>query len=237
MDRYRISQAAERAGMPATTLRYYETRGLLPARRSPAGYRTYDESDVERLRFIATAKQLGLPLEQIRELVDVRDDGRCRDVRDTLGPRLRERIADVDRQVAALGAFRAHLEAAQARLDALPARDTPCDPGCAFLGAPVDPDPAHPGPPIACTLTGSEQADRTARWREVLSGVPREDLAGGGVRVRPAADRGPEVAELVAAEARCCAFLTFHLTVGPGGVTLDAHAPDGAGELLRELLG
>lgn len=236
MDRYRISQAAERAGMPATTLRYYETRGLLPARRDPSGYRSYDDADVERLRFIATAKDLGLPLDRIRELVDVRDDGRCRDVRDTLGPQLRERVADVDRQVAALGAFRARLEAARARLDALPARETPCDPGCAGLGTPPDPGP-DPGPPIACTLTGSERAARTARWHAVLEGAPREDLPDGGVRVRPSADRLDEVAALVAAESRCCAFLAFRLAVGPGGVTLDAHAPQGAGALLRELLG
>ncbi|MDQ4117129.1 MAG: MerR family transcriptional regulator [Actinomycetota bacterium] len=234
MDRYRISQAAERAGMPATTLRYYESRGLLPARRSPSGYRTYDDSDVERLRFIATAKDLGLPLEKIREVVDVRDDGRCRDVRDTLGPLLRERIADVERRIAELGGFREHLGAALSRLDALPARDTPCDPGCAFLGAPPDPEP---DPPIACTLTGSEQADRAGRWHEVTAGAPREDLPDGGIRVRPPAERVEEVAALVAAESRCCAFLTFHLSVGPGGITLDAHAPDGAGELLRELLG
>lgn len=231
MDRYRISQAAERAGMPATTLRYYESRGLAPARRGPSGYRTYDDSDVERLRFIATAKDLGLPLDSIRDLVDVRDDGRCRDVRDTLGPLLRERIADTDRRVAALGAFRDHLVTALSRLDALPARDTPCDPDCAFLGAAADPGP------IACTLTGDEQADRTARWHAVLAGAAREDLADGGVRVHPPAERLDEVAALVAAESRCCAFLTFRLTVGPGGITLDAHAPEGAAELLRELLG
>lgn len=154
MDRYRISQVAERTGMPATTLRYYETRGLLPVRRSRSGYRTYDESDVEWLHFIATAKELGLSLDEIRDLVDVRDDGRCRDVRDTLGP----------------------------------------------------------------------------------AGAPREDLAGGGVRIRPPAGRVDDVAALVAAESRCCPLLTFHLTVAPGGITLDAHAPEGAAELLRELL-
>lgn len=232
MDRYRISQVAERTGMPATTLRYYETRGLLPARRSRSGYRTYDDSDVERLRFIATAKELGLSLDEIRDLVDVRDDGRCRDVRDTLGPLLRGRIAETDRRSAALAAFRTHLVAALSHLDALPARDTPCDPGCAFR-TDVEPTPA---PPIACTLDGAGQAERTDRWHDVLAGAPREDLAGGGVRVRLPAGRVDDVAALVAAESRCCPFLTFHLTIAPGGITLDAHAPEGAAELLRELL-
>ncbi|TCK22363.1 MerR family transcriptional regulator [Pseudonocardia endophytica] len=232
MDRYRISQAAERAGMPATTLRYYDSRGLMPVRRSPSGYRTYDESDVDRLRFIGTAKDLGLSLDRIRDLVDVRDDGRCRDVRDTLGPLLRERIADTDRQVAALDASRAHLVAALGHLEALPARDTPCDPDCAFLGTARAPEP-----PIACTLSGSERADRMQRWRDALAGAPRDELADGGIRVHPPVEQMAEVAALVAAEARCCAFLTFRLTAAPGGVTLDAHAPSWARELLRELLG
>jgi DNA-binding transcriptional MerR regulator len=45
----RISQLAERSGVPATTLRFYESAGLLPADRSPAGYRLYGEDAVERL--------------------------------------------------------------------------------------------------------------------------------------------------------------------------------------------
>ncbi|MER8161341.1 MerR family transcriptional regulator [Streptomyces sp. NPDC094472] len=43
----RISQLAERAGVPATTLRFYEGAGLLPADRTPAGYRVYGEDAVE----------------------------------------------------------------------------------------------------------------------------------------------------------------------------------------------
>lgn len=57
----RISQLAERSGVPATTLRFYEGAGLLPADRTPAGYRSYDEDAVERLAFIGAAKRLGLP--------------------------------------------------------------------------------------------------------------------------------------------------------------------------------
>ncbi|MFI0729343.1 MerR family transcriptional regulator [Streptomyces sp. NPDC021225] len=55
----RISQLAERSGVPATTLRYYESAGLLAADRSPADYRLYGEEAVERLAFIGSAKHLG----------------------------------------------------------------------------------------------------------------------------------------------------------------------------------
>jgi hypothetical protein len=54
----RISQLAERSGVPATTLRFYEATGLLPAARNPAGYRLYGEEAVERLAFIGAAKHL-----------------------------------------------------------------------------------------------------------------------------------------------------------------------------------
>ena len=70
-------QFAERSGVPASTLRFYETTGLLPAERSAAGYRIYSGDSVERLQFIAAAKHLGLPLEEIAELLGVWQSGAC----------------------------------------------------------------------------------------------------------------------------------------------------------------
>ncbi|MGA6160644.1 MerR family transcriptional regulator [Stenotrophomonas sp. NPDC087984] len=52
----RISQLAERTGVPATTLRFYDDAGLLSAGRSPIGYRLYGEDAVARLTFIGAAK-------------------------------------------------------------------------------------------------------------------------------------------------------------------------------------
>ena len=80
-----ISELAARSGFTASTLRYYGQVGLLAAAdRTPAGYRRYDEAAVTRLRFIDRAKQLGLPLEEIRELVGIWDQGRCAHVQDKL---------------------------------------------------------------------------------------------------------------------------------------------------------
>lgn len=89
MGLYRISQLTERTGVPATTLRFYEQQGLLPAQRSPAGYRLYDDSAVDRLGFIGAGKHLGLPLEEIRELLGVWESGLCVQVQDRLRPLLR----------------------------------------------------------------------------------------------------------------------------------------------------
>ncbi|WP_373305270.1 MerR family transcriptional regulator [Streptomyces roseolus] len=67
MSTMRISQLAGRSGVPATaiTLRFYESAGLSPADRSPAGHRLYGEGAVERLAFVGAAKHLGLPLEEV----------------------------------------------------------------------------------------------------------------------------------------------------------------------------
>lgn len=67
----RISQLAERAGVAASTLRFCESEGLLPAERSEAGYRLYDGISVQRLGFIRAGKRVGLPLEEIRDLGDL----------------------------------------------------------------------------------------------------------------------------------------------------------------------
>ncbi|MEQ3551126.1 MerR family transcriptional regulator [Pseudonocardia nematodicida] len=132
MTGYRISGLAEKAGVPATTLRYYEARGLLPARRTAAGYRSYDDGDLERLGFITAAKELGVPLAGIRELLDARRDGPCRDVRHRLLRLVADRATDVDARSRALSGIRHRLTATRARLDAMPERDGPCGPDCAF---------------------------------------------------------------------------------------------------------
>ncbi|MFD3697816.1 MerR family transcriptional regulator [Streptomyces sp. NPDC058646] len=66
----RIGELAERAGTSTRTLRYYETRGLLPARRDGNGYRTYDEDDLRLLRQIRMLQDFGFELEETRPFVD-----------------------------------------------------------------------------------------------------------------------------------------------------------------------
>jgi DNA-binding transcriptional MerR regulator len=66
----RIGELAERAGTTTRTLRYYESRGLLPARRAVNGYRTYDEDDLRLLRQIRTLQDFGFDLEETRPFVE-----------------------------------------------------------------------------------------------------------------------------------------------------------------------
>jgi DNA-binding transcriptional MerR regulator len=66
----RIGELAARAGTTTRTLRYYESRGLLPARRSGNGYRTYDERDLRLLQQIRTLQDFGFDLEETRPFVE-----------------------------------------------------------------------------------------------------------------------------------------------------------------------
>ncbi|ELS56594.1 MerR family transcriptional regulator [Streptomyces viridochromogenes] len=66
----RIGELAARAGTTTRTLRYYESRGLLPARRNGKGYRTYDENDLKLLRQIRTLQDFGFDLEETRPFVE-----------------------------------------------------------------------------------------------------------------------------------------------------------------------
>ncbi|MFI7387161.1 MerR family transcriptional regulator [Streptomyces sp. NPDC049813] len=66
----RIGELADRAGTTTRTLRYYESRGLLPARRGGNGYRTYDEADLRALQQIRTLQDFGFDLEETRPFVE-----------------------------------------------------------------------------------------------------------------------------------------------------------------------
>lgn len=73
-----IGQASQASGVSQRMIRHYEKIGLIPrAARRDSGYRDYSEADVHRLRFIANARDLGFPIEEIGRLLDLwRDRGR-----------------------------------------------------------------------------------------------------------------------------------------------------------------
>ena len=70
-----IGEMAKRSGLTAKMIRHYESLALLPpAVRSEAGYRHYQEQDVQQLRFIRQARELGFSLPQIGELLNLWHD-------------------------------------------------------------------------------------------------------------------------------------------------------------------
>ena len=71
---YKVSEFAEKAGTTVRTLHHYDRLGLLrPGGRSGAGYRLYGERELARLQQIATLKFIGLPLKNIKRLLDRAD--------------------------------------------------------------------------------------------------------------------------------------------------------------------
>ncbi|CAH6662259.1 MULTISPECIES: Zn(2+)-responsive transcriptional regulator [Pseudocitrobacter] len=72
---YRIGELAKLAGVTPDTIRYYEKQQMMDHEvRTEGGFRLYTETDLQRLKFIRYARQLGFTLEAIRELLSIRVD-------------------------------------------------------------------------------------------------------------------------------------------------------------------
>jgi MerR family transcriptional regulator, repressor of the yfmOP operon len=117
--RYRIGEAAERAGTTPRTIRYYEEVGLLPAPPSheKGRHRTYGEGDVGRLQELIRLRDLlGVSLEELKSLVEAEE------ARALLRERWQHTAGDADRRAIleqAFGHVRAQLALVRARREAL----------------------------------------------------------------------------------------------------------------------
>lgn len=70
---FQIGELAKRCGVSTDTLRFYEKNQLLhPAGRSESGYRLYSEKNQQQVTFILKAKSLGLSLDEIKELLEIK---------------------------------------------------------------------------------------------------------------------------------------------------------------------
>ncbi len=112
-----VGALARRANVTTKTVRYYESLGLLPrASRGDNGYRYYPHNAVERLTFIRRAKQLGLSLGEISDLISRSEDGMCNVISPELQRMLERKIAEFDRQLTEIAAFRQTLATAANQL-------------------------------------------------------------------------------------------------------------------------
>lgn len=105
-----IGELAARTGVTAETIRYYEREGVIPPaeRRGSGQYRRYAAADVERLRFVRRARDLGFSLDEVRELLDLaagRRGGPCAEVNRIA----RVHLAQVNAKLAQLAALRTEL--------------------------------------------------------------------------------------------------------------------------------
>jgi MerR family transcriptional regulator, copper efflux regulator len=249
----KIKDVAAASGFAAATLRYYEQIGLLPeSTRTPAGYRTYDERTVERLAFIARAKQLGCTLEEITGLTTAWDGGQCGPIQDRLRQLVAAKIADAQAQIAELMTLTSELQTAAAALERH-RPDGACDDTCGCISDNTDhatitatiqslslsSKPGTEGAaPIACTLAAGSMKGRIADWQSLLAHIERREPINGGVRcVFAASVPTSQLINLVAAEQDCCQFFEFAITVDTRGFALEVRAPADALPIVTSMFG
>lgn len=99
-----IGEAADKSGLPAKTIRYYEEIGLVRPMRSGNGYRAFGERQLQALTFLAQARSLGFSIEECRELLTLQaNEGRASaDVKRLTVAHL----AQIDAKIAELQAMR-----------------------------------------------------------------------------------------------------------------------------------
>jgi MerR family transcriptional regulator, redox-sensitive transcriptional activator SoxR len=103
-----IGEIAERSGVPASALRFYESVGLIGSTRTSGNQRRYERSTLRRIAVIQAGKAAGIPLEQIGAALATLPDDRVPTRRDW------ERVSrawrdDIDRRMAALNGLRDRL--------------------------------------------------------------------------------------------------------------------------------
>ena len=102
-----IGAASDASGVSQRMIRHYEKIGLVPAPPRRGSYRDYSDTDVHRLRFIANARDLGFPIEEIRTLLGLWSD-RARSSAEVKAL-AQSRAAELGRKVRALEAMRRSL--------------------------------------------------------------------------------------------------------------------------------
>ena len=112
----RIGELSKQTGIAAHTIRFYESKGLLPKpQRGMNGYRSYSQDSVQVLSRIQTAQRLGFSLEDIHSLVGDKANGEGVDHDQILG-HLDARLEEVERLVKTLTQQKAELKEFKERL-------------------------------------------------------------------------------------------------------------------------
>lgn len=106
-----VSEVALALNIPADTVRYYTRIGLIqPYKNAINGYKTYTKKEIQRLRFILSARQLGFSVKDIEAILAEAKDGRspCHLSKELIEQRLKETEA----QFLKTQALRARMQAA-----------------------------------------------------------------------------------------------------------------------------
>ena len=105
MGAYQIGETSKRLRISADTLRYYEKIGLLPAvARNASGLRIYEDRDISRLNFIRRAQRMHFTLDEIGQLLGMREDPR--NVRADVRALMQSKLLEVEEYLEELNTLR-----------------------------------------------------------------------------------------------------------------------------------
>ncbi len=246
MSEQRISEAAKATGFSVSALRFYEKQEVVVPDRSESDYRLYTDHHLEALRFVRRGKQLGLSLDEVKELLELLDSEDCAPLQSRIKELVSNRISQAQDQIAELVGFTSQLQGVQARLSSHTAEGS-CDDYCGCRTDPVahksrerEPIPlmGANSDDIVCSLDPDRVGGRVEAWNRVLSKSASRSEIDGGVRVH--FDRDADIsglAELAEAEQNCCSFFRFDIGIGPDGVSLDVTGPEEASDVIASVFG
>lgn len=247
MNGYRISDAARATGFSVSALRFYEQEGVVVPERTATGYRSYRDSDLDSLRFVARGKQLGLSLEEITELLELLGGEECEPVQTRIRHLINERIGQAQERAAELVGFTAQLQRAAARLG-VHTPDGACDDQCGCRSDPEQSNATTRRDPIplagmseseiACSLHPDLVGGRIDDWIGVLAKAKSRESISNGLRIDFDRDVDlVELVELVDAEQSCCSFFTLGIGVAVDRVWLDVTGPEDAQPVITAVFG
>ena len=114
-----IGEAARELGVNPKTIRYYEEIGLIPqAQRTQTGYRVYSQAEIDRITFILRARELDFSLDDIGEILALRERGEAPCLYVT--KLVQRQLAVIDAKIAALNQLRQELGDIQRQAQTIP---------------------------------------------------------------------------------------------------------------------
>jgi len=105
---YKIGEVTKLTSLSADTLRYYEKYGLTPGiSRSTSGIRLYHDRDISRLKFIKRAQRMNFSLEEIKNLLSMREDPQH--AKDSVRQLTSDKLTKIEEQLTELNTLRNEL--------------------------------------------------------------------------------------------------------------------------------
>ena len=124
MHNYTIGQISKKVNLSTKTIRFYEESGIiLPAQRGANGYRVYPESAVEELQLIRSAKDLGLPISEIKKLMGGCEKESCHHSREQVTTTINNYTALLTKQITEFTLLKSKLNKLKENL----CKDTDCN--------------------------------------------------------------------------------------------------------------